>query len=201
MKAKTLTRLGITAASGALAAEPQVPYPEGYRDWHHVKSMVIEAGHPLHGDFGGIHHIYANDKALEGYRGDRFPDGAVIIFDLLEAVEADNAVTEGSRKHEAMTATALARLCTRMRPMFSGGHRHASRRRRSDLADDADVPLAGYADAAPDRPDGPPAPAGLRPRTRSAARRPDHAAPGRASPRRLDRGRQPHRFAPCTRRQ
>jgi hypothetical protein len=98
MKAKTLTLLGIAAVSGALAAEPQVPYPEGYREWHHVKSMVIEEGHPLHGDFGGIHHIYANDKALEGYRSDRFPDDAVIIFDLLEAVEADDAVTEGARK-------------------------------------------------------------------------------------------------------
>jgi hypothetical protein len=60
--------------------------------------MVIEEGHPLYGAFGGIHHIYANDKALEGYRRDAFPDGAVIIFDLLEAVDADNAVTEGPRK-------------------------------------------------------------------------------------------------------
>ena len=34
--------------------------------------------------FGGIHHIYANDKAIEGYRNELFPDGAVIIFDLLE---------------------------------------------------------------------------------------------------------------------
>ena len=48
--------------------------------------------------FGGIHHIYANDKAIEGYRNELFPDGAVIIFDLLEAEHSDNAVTEGSRK-------------------------------------------------------------------------------------------------------
>jgi len=93
-----LTLLGITAATVALAAEPEVPYPAGYRDWHHVKSMVIEEGHPLYGAFGGIHHLYANDKALEGYRSDTFPDGAVIIFDLLEAVHDGNAVTEGARK-------------------------------------------------------------------------------------------------------
>ena len=98
MKAKILTLLGITAATVALAAEPEVPYPAGYRDWHHVKSMVIEEGHPLYGAFGGIHHLYANDKALEGYRSDTFPDGAVIIFDLLEAVHDGNAVTEGARK-------------------------------------------------------------------------------------------------------
>ena len=39
--------------------------------------------HPLYGAFGGIHHIYANDLALQGYRSQRFPDGSVIIFDLL----------------------------------------------------------------------------------------------------------------------
>ena len=37
-------------------------------DWHHVKSMMIEEGHPLIQRSVGIHHIYANDKALEGYR-------------------------------------------------------------------------------------------------------------------------------------
>lgn len=98
MNAKILTLLGITAATVALAAEPEVPYPAGYRDWHHVKSMVIEEGHPLYGAFGGIHHLYANDKALKGYRSNTFPDGAVIIFDLLEAVHDGNAVTGGARK-------------------------------------------------------------------------------------------------------
>ena len=98
MKAQFLATLSVTMTAAALAAEPQVPYPDGYRDWHHVKSMVIEEGHPLHSAFGGIHHIYANDKALEGYRKGLFPDGAVIIFDLLEAISADNAVTEGQRK-------------------------------------------------------------------------------------------------------
>jgi hypothetical protein len=98
VKAKIPTLLALTAASVALAVEPEVPYPAGYRDWHHVKSMVIEEGHPLYDAFGGIHHLYANDKALEGYRSDTFPDGSVIIFDLLEAVHDDNAVTEGARK-------------------------------------------------------------------------------------------------------
>lgn len=87
------------AALSAHAAElRQVPYPAGYRDWHHVKSMVINPGHQLYQSFGGIHHIYANKKAVEGYRKGRFPDGAVIVFDLLDAKSADNAVTEGGRK-------------------------------------------------------------------------------------------------------
>ena len=98
MKQAILTALLLASSSCVTASEPAVPYPDGYRDWHHVKSMVIEEGHPLHSAFGGIHHIYANDKALEGYRSERFPNGSVIIFDLLESVRAGNALSEGSRK-------------------------------------------------------------------------------------------------------
>lgn len=79
------------------AAEP-VPYPQGYRQWTHVKSMVIEQGHPLYGTFGGIHHLYANKQAMAGYRKGRFPDGSVIVFDLLEAKSGGNAIQEGARK-------------------------------------------------------------------------------------------------------
>jgi hypothetical protein len=81
----------------ALAADP-VPYPEGYRDWTHVKTMVIEKGHPLFEAFGGIHHLYANKQALAGYQAGKFPPGSVIVFDLLEAKHADNTVQEGARK-------------------------------------------------------------------------------------------------------
>lgn len=83
---------------GPAFAEDGVAFPSGYRDWHHVKSMVIEEGHPLYAAFGGIHHIYANDLAMTGYRSERFPDGAVIVFDLLDAQRSDNAVVEGQRK-------------------------------------------------------------------------------------------------------
>jgi hypothetical protein len=98
MKALVLGLICAAATTSALAADPQVPYPKGYRDWHHVKSMVIEEGHPLFGAFGGIHHLYANDKAMKGYRGKSFPDGSVIIFDLLEAIRDGGVVTEGARK-------------------------------------------------------------------------------------------------------
>lgn len=99
MKTMVMATALAAAISGALAADPApVPYPTGYRDWHHVKSMVINQGHPLYQSFGGIHHIYANKQALEGYKKGRFPDGAVIVFDLLDVKTADNAVTEGERK-------------------------------------------------------------------------------------------------------
>lgn len=98
MKTPFMGLLCAVATTSALAAAPQVPYPQGYRDWHHVKSMVIEEGHPLFASFGGIHHLYANNKAMKGYRGKNFSDGAVIVFDLLEAEREGGAVTEGARK-------------------------------------------------------------------------------------------------------
>lgn len=89
----TLTFCIITRASDSL-----IEYPADYRNWTHIKSMIIQEGHPLHASFGGIHHIYANDKALRGYQSGKFPDGSVIIFDLLESIESDNSITESKRK-------------------------------------------------------------------------------------------------------
>lgn len=95
----TFAAVAAALATAALAAShPEVPYPANYRTWTHVKSMVIEPGHALHATFGGIHHLYANEAAMQGYRGGKFPDGAVIVFDLLEAQAKDNTVTEGARK-------------------------------------------------------------------------------------------------------
>jgi len=78
--------------------QKQVPYPESFRDWRHVKSMIIEAGHPLATPFKGIHHVYANDKAMSGLRDGHYPDGAVLVFDLLDYVQADNTLQEAERK-------------------------------------------------------------------------------------------------------
>ena len=55
-------------------------------------------GHGLYNSFGGIHHIYANTEAFTGYRTGAFPNGAIIIFDLLEATQGDSAIIEGERK-------------------------------------------------------------------------------------------------------
>jgi hypothetical protein len=86
--------LGVNTAT--IAAEP-IPYPEGYRYWAHVKSMAIHPGHPLEDPFLGIHHVYANEKALEGLKTGRYADGAVLVFDQLEFVTEDHASTEGDR--------------------------------------------------------------------------------------------------------
>lgn len=91
--------LAVTAMSHAAPADQAtVAYPDGYRAWHHVKSMVIKPGHPLENPFQGIHHVYANDNALAGLRTGTYADGAVLVFDLLDYTDANSALEEGQRK-------------------------------------------------------------------------------------------------------
>ncbi len=90
------------AAQKAATAGDKVAYPAAYRNWIHVKSMaILDNRHPLFGAFGGIHHIYVNRTglaAMKGGAGRHFPDGSVIVFDLLEAKQEGGALTEGKRK-------------------------------------------------------------------------------------------------------
>ena len=97
---RQLIALSLIAAMPAVvsAADAGVAYPAGYWDWHHVKSMVIEQGHPLYDAFGGIHHLYANRKAMEGYRSGRFADGAVIVFGPFMSAAAREAFKERAAK-------------------------------------------------------------------------------------------------------
>lgn len=92
---------------GSIASGPHskgLELPLDYRNWWHVKSMILLEGHPLFESFGGIHHVYANDKAWNAIKTGKvpFPDGAIFVFDLFEAPEKDHAISEGSRKVTAI---------------------------------------------------------------------------------------------------
>ncbi len=75
-----------------------IPYPEGFRKWVHVKTALIGPQSPAFSGSGGFHHIYANAKAMEGFEGGKFSDGAVFVFELLEAKEANGVNAEGARQ-------------------------------------------------------------------------------------------------------
>jgi Cytochrome P460 len=88
----------VFASSISLAvSDSSVPYPDGFRTWRHVKSAIIGPG-PGFARFGGLHHIYANEKAVEGYRAGNFQDGSVIVFDLMDTKNEGNTIGEGARK-------------------------------------------------------------------------------------------------------
>ncbi len=80
------------------ATDGVIAYPLGYRDWTRVKSATVDPKSPAAGRYGGLHHIYANEKAMEGYRTGQFPDGSVIVFDLLETRDSAGTTVEGPRK-------------------------------------------------------------------------------------------------------
>lgn len=80
-----------------LWAQPDdaVSFPKEFRKWAHVKSVLVGPQSAAFTTEGGIHHIYANDKALEGYDAGKFPDGSVIVYDLLETREVGGNTIEG----------------------------------------------------------------------------------------------------------
>lgn len=85
-------------ATAAAAAEP-IAFPEGFRAWAHVSSGVLGPGSSAAPKYEGLHNIYANPAAREGYRTGKFPDGAVIVYDQWTAVHGDgDATTAGARK-------------------------------------------------------------------------------------------------------
>jgi Cytochrome P460 len=106
MRKAGVVMAGILAFAVVAAAgeDEKVEYPTQYRGWTHVKSTLVGPQNPAFASNGGLHHFYANEKGLEGYRTGGFPDGAVLIDDLLEAKEvATPGVTiEGPRRRLAV---------------------------------------------------------------------------------------------------
>ena len=102
--------MGFTAAAAIMicgvyaSAAPgdAIPYPTDYRKWVHVKSTVIGPESSSFERNGGIHHFYANEKAMEGYASGKFPDGSVLIDDLVEAKQEKGVTTAGTRKRVAV---------------------------------------------------------------------------------------------------
>lgn len=95
----------VVATLSAAAFTPpdnSIPFPEGYRQWTHVKSTLVGPQAPGFQSNGGYHHFYANEKAIEGYKTGNFPDGSILIDDGLEANESGGVTKEGPRRRVAV---------------------------------------------------------------------------------------------------
>jgi hypothetical protein len=90
--------VGFFFLSQSAADDSKVPYPEGYRSWKHLKTMIIEPGHALENPFLGIHHIYGNKKAVLEKQNGKYPDGAILVFDLLNYEAKGSTIQEAERK-------------------------------------------------------------------------------------------------------
>jgi hypothetical protein len=80
-------------ASPATAAS--ITLPADYQSWRHVKTQIIQEG-PGFERFGGMHHIYANDRALQGLRSRRFEDGAILVAEFRELDRKGNVIDGGA---------------------------------------------------------------------------------------------------------
>lgn len=94
-KTMTYAKVFLIACGGCatilFAQTPKpVPYPEGFRNWTHVKTGF--------GPQEGIHNIYANEKAMEGFRTGRFVNGSVFVFDVLDTETKSGVVSVGERR-------------------------------------------------------------------------------------------------------
>jgi hypothetical protein len=78
---------------------PAIAYPEGYRDWTHVKTYIVGPKSLAFNSIGGFNHVYANEKALQGYKSGHFYNGSVIVSDVIEAREDSVDIREGKRHH------------------------------------------------------------------------------------------------------
>lgn len=102
-----LMLLGTIVFAGSFSLWAQfdaaLQFPKEFRRWAHVKSVVVGPQSNAFATEGGIHHIYANEKALEGYDTRKFPDGSVIVYDLLETKEiAGNTIEGPTRRIDVM---------------------------------------------------------------------------------------------------
>jgi len=99
MKTRTFQLLSLAVLSFTVAwAGESVQYPDGFRRWVHVGTGVIPPGGALPESEQGMHHIFANQKAVDGYESGDFPDGAVIVYELREAQQKNGIIAEGERR-------------------------------------------------------------------------------------------------------
>ncbi|HKV42357.1 MAG TPA: cytochrome P460 family protein [Blastocatellia bacterium] len=75
-----------------------IAYPADYRRWAVAKSTLVGPQSAFFATEGGIHHIYANEKAMEGYSSGKFLDGAILVYELLETKEVNGLTLEGRRR-------------------------------------------------------------------------------------------------------
>ena len=81
-----------------VAAAAMPPLPKGYSGWKKSERKLVTDKNSL---FYGIHYIYADKKALQGYKaGNKFPEGSTIVVDYFNIKEGSAA--DGSKNMVVM---------------------------------------------------------------------------------------------------
>jgi hypothetical protein len=74
-------------------------FPDHFRRWVHVGTGVVLPGaNPQLMSEEGMHHIFANQKAVDGYASGNFADGSIIVYELRGVQQKNGVIFEGERK-------------------------------------------------------------------------------------------------------
>lgn len=86
--------VGISA--GAVHAADAVSLPKGYEKWEKSKRKIVEDKKSL---FYGIHYIYADKKAIQGYKagGKNFPEGSRFVITFFSIKDEGGKPAEGKK--------------------------------------------------------------------------------------------------------
>jgi hypothetical protein len=107
MLRKLVSILGVAAILMTLGtvlaqtAGDDVAFPNGFRDWFAVNSMIVTKDSPMFAQIGGMHIIYVNAKGLPTLKkGGPFPypDGTVFADDVHEFSVNAGSYVEGNKK-------------------------------------------------------------------------------------------------------
>jgi Cytochrome P460 len=88
----------LAVSLSVIYAAESLQYPENFRRWVHVGTGVIMPGGPIPESEQGMHHIFANQKATDGYASGGFADGSTIVYELREAQQKNGVIFEGDRR-------------------------------------------------------------------------------------------------------
>ena len=100
----TLAVLAVTSMA-AQTADDGVKKPEGYRNWFHVNTMVVDKDSPMFKDLGGMHNVHVNkagEAALK--KGGPYPNGTLFVTDLHDFSIVDGSYVMGGLKGVAVMA-------------------------------------------------------------------------------------------------
>lgn len=69
--------------------------PKDWESYKHIGSLIItDKTHPLF----GIHHFYMNNKGVKAFeKGEKYPEGTVIVDAVYEITESGGILNEGKR--------------------------------------------------------------------------------------------------------
>jgi hypothetical protein len=81
--------------TGILYAGESVQYPDTFRRWVHVGTGLIMPGGPYPESEQGMHQIFANQKAVDGYLSGVFPDGSVLVYELRKIQNKNGVISDG----------------------------------------------------------------------------------------------------------